>query len=753
MQKVVTQDRGIEFSQHFFGLNNKIGRIGGSGKILARMAWKKTTDGYNMEIVFPLGEMFLKNEFLNVEISKKGKGEKMFKRIISYGLILAGVLSISSFEVVKASEDKRLAANSSFSISDNRQYQKLYGKDFWLVVYYQPENWAKAGMEKEPFLVESCYRIPFPDKGTSLYKKLLSMDNPIMLGRRTMTEFVFDEFKKDFKERYLCTAQLLEWTWMCDPNKVWKRLTEKYNVPMPETRKAAHELLFRGNVEDGLHGKCIGLHDYPGHKMYVLDATFQQHIEGASDLVRLLGPEIGTHSNFCSPIQISFSRGASRQYQKPWVSYIACYTNGATSFNVPHPRCRVYTYNSFCPYAGPSWSQGKRLLYLSYMGGASLIMHESDRGGIFSANYDYKTIDNVDSLVLNLRDRRWYISPIGAYWKEIYDKVHKKHNRGIPYTPIGLLFDQYHGYIHNSYGYCYDYCLGLIPFTDVDYMGRAIINILYPWEKEKDGERKTLPPGPLTGDIFDAVTNTSSLSNLMNYPVIFTSGNVDIDKEFAKKLIKYVREGGTLFINTSQQIEHFSQNFLGVKLTEEKCKGSSFKSLLDNSLVVEEEDKFSFQKIIPATAKVLVVEPESGFPLVTENVYGAHGGKLILTTPDYLYVKGSENRMLKLFPYLIRKISCELLPFSLEGEVEYLVNKTKNSIIITILNNKVTKAPLEKAVVKPEDTEKVRITFKRKEKRIKKGKEWLSGERIPMSGSIFKVTVPAGEVRIVEFRK
>ena len=50
---------GIEFSQHFFGLNNEVGRIGGSGEILARMAWKKTDKGYNAEIAFPLKEIFL----------------------------------------------------------------------------------------------------------------------------------------------------------------------------------------------------------------------------------------------------------------------------------------------------------------------------------------------------------------------------------------------------------------------------------------------------------------------------------------------------------------------------------------------------------------------------------------------------------------------------------------------------------------------------------------------------------------------
>ena len=285
------------------------------------------------------------------------------------------------------------------------------------------------------------------------------------------------------------------------------------------------------------------------------------------------------------------------------------------------------------------------MLYLSYMGGASLIMHELSN---FVSNYDYDTMEQVDPLVLNLRDRKWYISPVGAYWKEFHDKILRKHTRGIPYTPVGLLFDHHHGYIYSSYGKGSDRCLALIPFADADYMGKAIVYTLYP--SPGGDEKSKLSPNPLTGDIFDAITNTSPLSNLIHYPVIVTSGNVDIDEAFAETLMQYVEEGGTLFINTSQQIAHFPDTFLGVKVADDKGTGSSWMSLLDDAAVQEGED-FSFQNVIPATAKVLVVEPDFGRPLVTENVYGDKGGKVILTTPDYLVVlkeKSGENHFRRL---------------------------------------------------------------------------------------------------------
>ena len=55
-----------EFFQYFFGLNNRIsllpdsktGRVSADTK--AKMAYKKTKDGYNLELSIPLEEIFLK---------------------------------------------------------------------------------------------------------------------------------------------------------------------------------------------------------------------------------------------------------------------------------------------------------------------------------------------------------------------------------------------------------------------------------------------------------------------------------------------------------------------------------------------------------------------------------------------------------------------------------------------------------------------------------------------------------------------
>ena len=55
---------GREFSQYYFGLNNRAGRMGeGRNEDIgtdAKYAWKRTKDGYNMEVAIPLKELSLK---------------------------------------------------------------------------------------------------------------------------------------------------------------------------------------------------------------------------------------------------------------------------------------------------------------------------------------------------------------------------------------------------------------------------------------------------------------------------------------------------------------------------------------------------------------------------------------------------------------------------------------------------------------------------------------------------------------------
>ena len=470
--------------------------------------------------------------------------------------------------------------------------------------------------------------------------------------------------------------------------------------------------------------------------------------------------------------KVAFARGAGRQYKKPWGAYIACYSGDI--------RCGPPTvYGLLCPEAirsynihrgmvgthtGSSLSQQKRVLYLPYMAGANVIRQENDHfyGSIYVANYDFKDIEDTDFSVRSLRDKPYCLSPLGAVYKELYDNIVKKHDRGTAYTPIALVFDRYHGCVT---GYNVDHILAMkhLPYQKGDHMMRGVLHTLFPTDpvleehekRNKVGWEATMSSSPF-GDIFDVITNDALEDTLQSYPILFITGRVDMDKGFGKRLINYVKEGGTLIINTEQVTPEFPSSFLGARLTKQMIKGKSFFSYLDG-VRIKEDTEFIFEKIEPTTAIPIVVCLDSGkpLPLLTLNKYGK--GRVILSAPSYLQATGLPHyRMLKLFSYLMEKVKEELVPFSWDGWIECLINRNKTGWIVTLINNEgviKNESFYKKEYIRSDKVQKVTLTFK--SDKVKEINEWTEEKVLTgLKGygeTKVKITIPPGEIRIVEF--
>ena len=162
------------------------------------------------------------------------------------------------------------------------------------------------------------------------------------------------------------------------------------------------------------------------------------------------------------------------------------------------------------------------------------------------ARYDYKTIDKEDPLLVNLRDIKHYLSPMGEMMSDFYDNIVCKEDRGAIYTPVAIMWDQYHGHFSNYHGTPW----GLFDNTEGDLMMHALMNSLFPEDKEKICYSRGFRTSA-HGDVFDVITNASSQETLNSYPAIFFCGDVPIDDAFAAKLVTYVK-GGKLVINYKQ---------------------------------------------------------------------------------------------------------------------------------------------------------------------------------------------------------
>lgn len=667
-------------------------------------------------------------------------------------------------------------SHNRYELSKVWATQKILGKDFWFDIIHWPEIWKKAGLENEPFIKDAFMRFElkecsekefenmFFNSQSWVYQTLKQSSRPFTIrgigntGPIGMSPAICQRFIAEYGKTFV--GFMADECFGHNPRKH----REAMGLPLARTRYEAYLGFVAAYLapDNRFHSWSLtipefrpltscGTATYLDHWILELGAPFT-------------GEEIGGFE-ICTPMQFAVSRGAARQYGKIWRTYLAVWTSGLSGPSNPQycflsPECRASVpYNAVAsydsgPYCGSSLSLQRRELYAAYMSGVNIIRDEDDclKGSLYIANYDYRDIDQINPLVKVLRDRPYCLSPAGAVRKELYDNIVKKHDRGIAYTPVGLIFDRYHGFIPE---YDSNNILGVLPYAKGDYMMRAINNALFPWEQGTytDGKRFQCT-GPY-GDIFDVLTNNARPETLQAYRALLLVGDVTLDKLFAQRLIDYVKDGGTLLINVKQTKESLlPETFLGCKILKEHGEGRIGYSFLDNAVIIEQKS-FAYQKIKPISAKPLILcvdEQGQENALVTINNYGK--GKVILTAPDYLI--GSKNQMLNIFGYLMAHLRDELLPVKWEGNVEVLINRNSKGWIVTLINNEGSiKRPGEKEIFNKTKEIDVWLNLNEKAGEVTEILEWTENKKVickrTEKGTEVKVTVPPGSIRILEF--
>jgi len=386
-----------------------------------------------------------------------------------------------------------------------------------------------------------------------------------------------------------------------------------------------------------------------------------------------LTPAVGMY-----PIQLALTRGAARQYQKPWEIYIAHYFGNWNTRNYSTPGrglSRCYSKYGRGPDAGPSVSLEKRVNFLTYLSGANIMTAE---GTPFLSDLD--------------ADGKIELSPWGEGIQEWLNLVKRLPDRGVTYTPIAIMLDYRHGWQPRRPKANYNSrTWGILPYREEDFMVNGFMYTVW----RLNPERYIDQPGFALcnadeehpwSDIFDVIVpnfpeNILSHQTLSDYRVSFAIGGFHIAENFAHQLKEYVKGGGTLVLNVSQVKESpLGEDFLGAKIERGTAFSTGIKYL--------EEDKriggiaFDTQQVRATTAKV-IAEDDDNNPLILVNSYGK--GTVILTTPPYLL--DFERKMLPLTSYLLSRLTKEVLPFQIKGDIEYILNRNGKGWVVGLINN------------------------------------------------------------------
>ncbi len=457
-----------------------------------------------------------------------------------------------------------------------------------------------------------------------------------------------------------------------------------------------------------------------------------------------------------------YARGAAHQYGKPWEWYIAQFYEGYTEDGkVAHdfPYClttntarfKINETDGRGPTCGTSVSLTRRDFYLGYLTGASFVQPET---------YPYSFWQYKDQ-----NPKAYELSPYGKAMKDVMEFSQKHPDRGVSYAPVALLVPYNHA----------QPCFGgrpwqFFPITRADTMIDAFMYTLVPYFKDtKKGVEGCLSNSEY-GDIYDVIlpnqpSGPVALEVLQNYPVAVMLGGFDIDKALAKRLMKYVKKGGTLVINARQINDRLPADFLGAKRTGKVCVAEGRVRTADGQTSATLPEPYDYDQIELQDAKPIWIDEHGGI-LACANDYGR--GRVVLTTADYMvarkglsiwekqadmapYVKDMNGKQMSLVQLLMRQIVKEVLPVEVTGDVEYGLNRVSDGWWVYLINNKgVTKFASTAEKLDPTAAAVVAINMRSlavaKVQELRAGDE-LTWDRVKNTVS---VNVGPGDIKVVK---
>ncbi len=443
-------------------------------------------------------------------------------------------------------------------------------------------------------------------------------------------------------------------------------------------------------------------------------------------------------------------RGAARQYGKPWQWYIATYyngcdKNGARSVN-NEPNYLSTTRSSTPgseensgPGFGMSVSLSRRDKYLAYLAGASMVQHED-----FPRAYCQPKEGNP---------KEWVLSPHGQAMKEWYDFTQRHPDRGASYTPVALLTPFNQGMPHwggNAWSH--------FPSERGDMMIDAFLYTVAPFSQDvRKGKEGCLANGPF-GDIYDVLAPNPPrgpipLAVLSNYKVAILLGKFDVDAPLAQRLMEYVRQGGTLVLNSRQVNDRLPAEFLGVKRTGRTAAVEGPIACRADGDTVALTEPYDFEPVEPCGAEPLWSDANAA---VLASVNRVGRGRVVLTTVDFLVPRKQRSLMatvvdMPLVQLLMRRIVKEVLPLHVQGDVEYGLNRVSDGWWVYLMNNRgVTKYTDTPEELNAAETAKVTVDLGAL--RVAGLRELRADKSLALKPgkNAFSIEVGPGDIRIVK---
>lgn len=466
---------------------------------------------------------------------------------------------------------------------------------------------------------------------------------------------------------------------------------------------------------------------------------------------RTIGYESSAATSSLLSMRWAFLRGIARQGGHLTATYRSCnFGDSATIFSnigsFHTPQNILDNYYSVFSGAGMTWY--KMDIWYQYMAGASMFYHEQGfdeywlPGGTTAAG-----------------QHELQLSPKGKLVDRFLRQTAAQPDRGIPFTPVAILVDYAHGwepapFWPNSFKNWHEHQDRFLFGEHERALEEFFWTAFYPMGKKSQepisGTNEVFVPG-MFGDIFDVITSDNDISRWKTidaYPVVMVAGDIELTLPEGQRLRQYVERGGTLFVSQGQ-LTGPGAEALGIPKMGDEGSANSYQWLETTEQLPSQW--FRFRPIVAEDCRVLARET-SGLPIACSQDIG-QGRLVFLSIPRGLGINRSATPLLA---RLIAHGTRNLMPVEVKGDVEWLVNRLPNGWLITLLNPAGQDKPQQG--ITPTDYRENRLVTIRSAATLSQASdrlqpsESLTVESNGSGGSIVTLTVPAGGVRIVEFK-
>jgi hypothetical protein len=449
-------------------------------------------------------------------------------------------------------------------------------------------------------------------------------------------------------------------------------------------------------------------------------------------------------TNYHVPMRIAFERGAARQYGGAWINYASGNFGDACNYFSQEPQvprgAKSWFHSKYAVTDGVTACWYRKLYYLNYLGGASAIFWEQGLTNQW--------------ILPGPGSHPVQFSPFGRATADFHDFVSRLPDRGEPHTPIALLLSHAHGYEPVNYR-----CkmLDFFPLSRADVELRELFNVCWQPAAVAEG-RPAAPdvqsmPGGIHGNLFDVLVDRPARARaVFSYPILWAAGDVDLGGDWPALLEEYVRQGGTLVLN-SENARTLPARLLGVKLMGKTQVAEQWRP---EGGTVQRAVPFEVAEVERQEATVLAWAGEKT-PLLTRHALGK-GAVLVALVPRLL---GQDERGHPVAPYLLNGLTVDLLPIEvgradsapLQGEVMYQLNRTRDGYVVLLVNNRgVDKTP--NGVARVDRRAFVDLVL-RSRWPVLAAKEWTEPRNLTLSktraGAEVRLRIHPGDVQVISF--